>query len=198
MGHGVRSALTATLCVGSLRNARRAGASLTEQAAAADDAMRTYAPDSFATGLLARADLRDGILGVVNAGHPAPFLVRSTDVTILELPVDRPFGLNDGEYHENQLQMQPDDRFVMVTNGMLERRAASLQFVELLDQTRALHPREATRFLADAVLGVAGPTLLDDAVILVLDWHGPHEHRESRAGADRRQKPAGPTLFLRG
>lgn len=31
MGHGVGSALTATLCVGSLRNTRRQGASLVEQ-----------------------------------------------------------------------------------------------------------------------------------------------------------------------
>ena len=32
MGHGVNSALTATLCVGSLRNTRRQGGSLLEQA----------------------------------------------------------------------------------------------------------------------------------------------------------------------
>jgi serine phosphatase RsbU (regulator of sigma subunit) len=39
MGHGVASALAATLCVGSLRNTRRQGASLLDQAAAANTAM---------------------------------------------------------------------------------------------------------------------------------------------------------------
>jgi len=69
---------------------------------------------------------------------------------------------------------------------MLERRAATLPLIELLGQTRALHPRETTRYLADAVLGVAGPQLADDATILVLDWHGHREHRDSRTGADHR------------
>jgi hypothetical protein len=76
MGHGVASALTATLCVGSLRNSRRAGASLLEQAAAADTAMRAHAKDSFVTGLLGRVDLRTGVLGLINAGHVLPLLIR--------------------------------------------------------------------------------------------------------------------------
>jgi serine phosphatase RsbU (regulator of sigma subunit) len=185
MGHGVASALTATLCVGSLRNARHAGASLVEQAAAADHAVRSYAEKSFVTGLLGRADLHSGIVGFVNAGHPAPILIRSADITTLELPADRPFGLNaNREYRQTDLQLEPGDRLVIVTDGMLERRAATLPLIKLLDQTRALHPRETTRYLADAVLGVAGPELADDATILVIDWHGQDEHRDSRAGAN--------------
>jgi serine phosphatase RsbU (regulator of sigma subunit) len=187
MGHGVASALTASLCVGSLRNARRAGASPVAQAAAADQAMRDYAKDSFVTGLLGRADLRSGILGLVNAGHPAPILIRSADIATVTLPIDRPFGLNaDREYHQTDVQLEPGDRLVVVTDGMLERRAANLPLIELVAQTRALHPRETTRYLADAVLGVAGPKLADDATILVLDWHGQDEHRDSHAGANRR------------
>ena len=66
MGHGVASALTATLCVGSLRNSRRAGSSLLEQAAAANVALFEHASgtvaESFSTGLLGRLDLRTGCL----------------------------------------------------------------------------------------------------------------------------------------
>ena len=61
---------------------------------------------------------------------------------------------------------------MLVTDGMLERSAAALDLVEEITQTRALHPREATRRLADNVLEVAGPDLADDATLLVLDWHG--------------------------
>ena len=89
MGHGVTSALTATLCVGSLRNSRRAGLSLEEQAAAADAAMHAYGENSFVTGLLGRVDLRTGVLGLVNAGHVPPFLIRGGAITRLA-PVGQP------------------------------------------------------------------------------------------------------------
>ncbi|HVU91974.1 MAG TPA: GAF domain-containing SpoIIE family protein phosphatase [Jatrophihabitans sp.] len=187
MGHGVSSALLATLCVGSLRNSRRAGASLTEQAAAADAAMAANAQGSFVTGLLGRVDLQTGVLQLVNAGHVLPLLVRGGDITEVALPVDLPFGLN-GErgYRHTELPLEPGDRFVIVTDGMLERGAVELPLAELLDQTRGRHPREATRRLADAVIEIAGPRLADDATILVIDWHGGHgRDRDSRAGADR-------------
>lgn len=62
MGHGVGAALTATLCVGALRGARRAGSSLPEQAvhtnhAAAEHSLSSDNED-FVTGLLGRLDLR--------------------------------------------------------------------------------------------------------------------------------------------
>jgi serine phosphatase RsbU (regulator of sigma subunit) len=188
MGHGVPSALTATLCVGSLRNARRGGASLIAQAFGADEAVRAYGNDAFVTGLIGCVDLNRGVLGLVNAGHVPPFLMRGERITQLQLPVDLPFGLNAGrDYRRTDLRLEPGDRFVIVTDGMLERRAAALPFTELLEQARALHPREATRHLADAVLEVAGPQLADDATIFVLDWHGQHgRQRDSRAGSDRR------------
>jgi len=52
MGHGVDSALIATLCVGSLRNSRRQGLDLTSAAARADDdiAQHIREGEGFATG----------------------------------------------------------------------------------------------------------------------------------------------------
>ena len=48
-----------------------------------------------------------------------------------------------------------------------------------------LHPREAVRVLADAVLDAAGPTLADDATLLIVDWYGDHPQlRRTGAGAD--------------
>ncbi len=44
MGHTVESALLATLVVGALRNARRRGAGLIEQAQSAHEALLAYAP----------------------------------------------------------------------------------------------------------------------------------------------------------
>jgi serine phosphatase RsbU (regulator of sigma subunit) len=188
MGHGVASALAATLCVSSLRNARRRGASLVDQAAAADAAMRLHAPQSFVTGTLGRLDLHTGVLEMVNAGHVLPLLQRGADITPVTLPVDLPFGLTaDRSYHRTEVQLQAGDRLVFVTDGMLERRAAGVPLRDVLQQTRGLHPREATRRLNDVVIEVVGPQLEDDATTLVLDWHGPERRqRDSRSGADRR------------
>src|SRR3954463_11159085 len=58
MGHSVDSALLATLVVGALRNARRGGAGLVEQAQCAHDALLDHAePGGFVTGQLVRVDL---------------------------------------------------------------------------------------------------------------------------------------------
>jgi Stage II sporulation protein E (SpoIIE) len=190
VGHGVQSALTATLCVSSLRNARRRGGSLIEQAAAANEALIDNAPDrsSFATGLLGRLDLRTGLLAVVNAGHPVPLLVRDGVAQFVALPVNRPFGvLPDKTYRASHLELQPGDRLVLLTDGMQERGAAALDLPGRLRHLSALHPRELVRVLGDLVLDVAGPngTLPDDACLLILDWHGGHgDTRDTVSGAD--------------
>ena len=190
MGHGVASALTATLCVGSLRNTRRQGASLLAQAAAANTAVVEHAAASgaelFATGMLGRLDLNTGVLAIVNAGHVAPYLHRAETTTPVTLPVDVPFGMfADTTYRSTDLVLEPGDRLVMVTDGMLEHDAARLDLMEAISRTRALHPREATRVLTDMVLKLSQGALDDDVTLMVLDWHGHHGNlRRTTAGAE--------------
>ncbi|WP_246606417.1 PP2C family protein-serine/threonine phosphatase [Paractinoplanes toevensis] len=188
VGHGVHSALTATLCVSGLRNARRRGASLLEQAQAANQAIIDNRPGGslFATGLLGRLHLATGLLDVVNAGHPAPLLVRGGAVSPVALAVNRPFGvLADRSYRADQLRLLPGDRLVLLTDGMLERGAAGLDLPARLRELTTLHPREVVRVLGDLVLEIAGPALPDDACLLILDWYGGHGHtRSTAAGAD--------------
>jgi serine phosphatase RsbU (regulator of sigma subunit) len=190
MGHGVAAALNATLCVGSLRNARSEGASLLGQVALTNTALVEHAVNAgledFVTGLVGRVDLRTGSLEMVNAGHVAPYLARGPDVTALDLQVDLPLGLfPDAAYRSSSQSLQPGDRLVLVTDGMLERNAAHVDLEAAIQDTRALHPREAVRALADRTLVATGRDLKDDATILCLDWHGGHgAHRHSSHGAD--------------
>ena len=197
MGHGVASALTATLCVGSLRNTRRLGGSVVGQAVAANLALFEHATDSgaesFATGMLGRLDLTTGTLAMVNAGHVAPYLCRAGTTTAVPLPVDVPFGMfAETAYQSTDVALQPGDRLVMVTDGMLERDAADLDLIEEITLTRALHPRETTRQLTDMVLALSGAALSDDATLLVLDWHGDHGNdRRTSSGAEQLRASAG-------
>ena len=191
MGHGVAAALSATLCVGSLRNTRNEGASLLEQVASANTALAEHATGSgiedFVTGLVGRLDLRTGAMELVNAGHVSPYLGRGDAVTVIELPVDLPLGLfADTTYRGTELVLHPGDRLVLVTDGMLERNAAGLDLAQEIADTRTLHPREAVRALADRVLDVTGDVLTDDATVLCVDWHGGHgRERTTVHGANR-------------
>ncbi|WP_374967853.1 PP2C family protein-serine/threonine phosphatase [Terrabacter sp. BE26] len=191
VGHGVSSALTATLCVGSLRNTRRMGGSLEDQASDAHFILfqqtASGASDHFATGLVGRVDLTTGMLSLVNAGHVAPYLSRDGSASEVSLTPDLPFGMFlETQYRRIELALRPGDRLVLVTDGMLERNAASLDLCEEITRTRSLHPREASRRLTAMVLERCDQVLADDATVMVLDWYGEHgQARRTSAGAEQ-------------
>ena len=196
MGHEEQAALLATLLVAALRNSRRAGAGLIEQAARANTAVTEHAwADEFVTGQLLRVDLATGSAAIVNAGHPSPLLLRGGVVRPVPLATDLPFGmLPETGYRSQSLTLEPGDRLILLTDGMLERNAADLDLAALLADTRGLHPRETVQELMRAVDRAAGGALRDDATTFCLDWYGgPAEEREAEAGADpRRASPSRP------
>jgi serine phosphatase RsbU (regulator of sigma subunit) len=68
MGHDTESALLATLLLGALRGARRAGHDIAEQARRAHQALLDH-ERGMATGQLLRISLESGRVQLVNAGH---------------------------------------------------------------------------------------------------------------------------------
>ncbi|MFD6891129.1 PP2C family protein-serine/threonine phosphatase [Streptomyces sp. NPDC059957] len=190
MGHDVDAALLATLVIGALRRARREGADLAEQARQADQAMRDNGRSGFVTGQLLRISLLDGNAEFVNAGHPWPLRMRDGKVQEIVPKVDRPFGINihpsqPNTYRVQALDLRPGDRLIMLTDGMLERHAESLDLADLIIRTRELHPREAARTLIGAIVAAGNGHLDDDATVMCLDWHGTHHaERDAANGAD--------------
>jgi serine phosphatase RsbU (regulator of sigma subunit) len=175
MGHGVASALTATLCVGSLRNSRRRHLSLRAQADAANAAVEANAGavGSYVTAVLGRLDLRTGVCALLNAGHVRPILIRGGEPAEVMLPRNFPLGMfADAVYDTGEVLLRPDDRLVLFTDGMRERDAAGIDLSGQLKAVAGMHPREAVRSLADTVVDLAGPVLADDAALLIVDWHG--------------------------
>jgi serine phosphatase RsbU (regulator of sigma subunit) len=195
MGHSLRSALLATLAVGALRNTRRRGATLVEQARHAHDALVEYAHyDGYVTGQLVRIDLVAQTARILNAGHPRPFRLREGHVAEMALAADQPFGATpDASWTPQELPLQAGDRLLFLTDGMLERNAEGLDVRTLLRVTAHLHPREAIQHLTYAVLDAVGGELEDDATALCLDWHGgPQGDRIAHAGAEHRVQRAPP------
>ncbi|MEU3465424.1 PP2C family protein-serine/threonine phosphatase [Streptomyces sp. NPDC006733] len=186
VGHDVQAALMATLLVGALRRSRRAGGDLADQARQADEAMREHAGQGYVTGQLLRISLIDGTTEFVNAGHPWPLRLRDGRVQEITPKVDMPFGFPVAHtYRVQSLDLRPGDRLVMLTDGMLERNAASLDLPDLIVRTRELHPREAARALIAAIVSANDGHLQDDATVMCLDWHGlGHSERDAATGAD--------------
>ncbi|WP_461120434.1 PP2C family protein-serine/threonine phosphatase [Saccharothrix stipae] len=185
VGHDVASALTATLLVGALRRARRAGGDLAEQARQANQALLDHGGGSLATGLLLRVDLGEGGVELVNAGHPAPLLLRDGVVAPIDLEIDLLFGVNPYAYRVQRLNLAPGDRLVLLTDGMVERDAARADLPALLRATDGLHAREVVRAVTRAVRQACRDHLRDDATVLCLDWHGTgRTERRADNGAD--------------
>src|SRR5215218_8548033 len=187
MGHEVGAAVLATVLVGALRNARRAGVNLSEQARLANEGLHGFAcRGGFVTGQLARIDLRRETATIVNAGHPSPLRLRGGRVEPVALRPDPPFGILPGHAYQVQpLPLIPGDRLMFLTDGMLERNVADVDLGALLVAGAEMHPREAVQNVVQAILEAAGGELKDDAAALCLDWHGgPPRERTSNSGAD--------------
>jgi serine phosphatase RsbU (regulator of sigma subunit) len=141
------------------------------------------------TGVIGRIDLRAGSAELINAGHVVPYLARGPRPARLDLPVNLPLGLfGDTAFCAARLDLRPGDRLVFLTDGMVERNAVGIDFPEAIAETRALHPREAVRALADRVLQATDNDLNDDATVLCLDWHGGHgRDRNTHHGAEQKR-----------
>ena len=187
MGHDVDAAVLATVLVGALRNARRAGVGLGEQARLANDGLHAFTRGSaFVTGQVVRIDLTQETATVVNAGHPSPLRLRGGRVEPVAMKADPPFGIVQGhEYGVQALPLEPGDRLFFITDGMLERNVSSVDLPALLAAGEQMHPREAVQRLVQTIREEAGGELKDDAAAMCLDWHGgPPRSRTSDSGSD--------------
>lgn len=178
MGHGLTGAMVSNLGVAVLRNTRRQGCSLRQQARSANIAVHDqFDGHAFLTNLTLRIDRRDGSAAALNAGHSHAFLLRDRAVESIEPPSDLPLGMfPDSDYTEHPLQFRRGDRLLLLTDGVLEaspdggREFGDRRVATLLRDTAACEPFEAVRKLISAVLSHRSGPLRDDATAVCIDY----------------------------
>ncbi|GAA4620225.1 PP2C family protein-serine/threonine phosphatase [Actinoallomurus vinaceus] len=182
MGHGLNAAVLATVAIGAYRHARRADIGLAELYAFMDAAVdEQFGPDHFVTAQMARLDVRSGVLRWVNAGHPAPLLIRDHRVVqALESPGTLPVGFGGDEPQIGEEELRRGDRVLFFTDGLVEEHeSGGEQFGEkrLIDFIeRAGRPsegiQEMARRLSHALMRERGGVTSDDATLFLLEWRG--------------------------
>ncbi|MGN9778675.1 PP2C family protein-serine/threonine phosphatase [Micromonospora sp. H33] len=180
VGHGLPAVLTTSVALSALRAARRAAADLVGQARAVDAAIAGQWTDArFVTAVLAEFDTDTGALRYVNAGHPAPVLLRQgRAVQTLAEGRRLPLGLRNDRTDVAHVRLEPGDRLLLHTDGVTEARdtAGDLFGLPRLADLAERHIRsglpgpETLRRISHAVSGYqAGPTR-DDATLLLVEW----------------------------
>ncbi|MHB1777181.1 MAG: PP2C family protein-serine/threonine phosphatase [Acidimicrobiales bacterium] len=178
MGHGLPAAILSSLATAAMRNTRRNGGAIEEQAASVNAAIAAHlGPEAFATGLLVEVDLVTGAACAVNAGHPPAIRLRGGRVVEHELAPQLPFGMfADVTYTTTGFDLAPGDRVILASDGIAEATDPSgaafgtSRLAELTVATAGDQPVDVVRRVIADVVRHRSTNLADDATVVCLDW----------------------------
>jgi len=184
VGHGIAAVLMSVAAINGLRNARRDGANLISTYLAVSRIIEgQFPPGTFVTAQFGSLALGTGELTWINAGHPLPLLVRDgTFIGPVPCAPSMPLGLGDRVEEIRTTSLQPGDRLLFHTDGVIETRTpdgvefgadrlADHLVRATLDQTP---PPETVRRIIQSVMTHNDAHLVDDATLLLVDYLGPH------------------------
>ncbi|MCW2676080.1 MAG: protein serine/threonine phosphatase [Modestobacter sp.] len=190
VGHGLPAALLASVAVSAYRHARRNMLDLPDIAVEINAVIAAqFGASQFATAVIARLDIDTGRLRWINAGHPAPLIVRGSSlVQPPHCPPSRPLGLQESKPACCETRLEPGDRLVLYTDGIIEARSPAGEFFgeqRLADFISAAaaagNPApETVRRLMRHLLSHQAGQLQDDASIVVLEWRTGTERQRQR------------------
>ncbi|MFF4456891.1 PP2C family protein-serine/threonine phosphatase [Streptomyces goshikiensis] len=183
MGHGLDAAVMATVAIGAYRHARRVFVSLAEKYTYMDDAIsRQFGPDHFVTAQLMHLNVATGELELVNAGHPAPLLIRDGKVVRqLESATTLPVGFGGEEPRIREHTLQQGDRVLCYTDGIIEEHVTGgeqfgeerlIRCVNRLGEKPSEGMRADLRRLSHTLKSERGGHTSDDATLFMIEWRG--------------------------
>ncbi|MGI5166423.1 PP2C family protein-serine/threonine phosphatase [Spirillospora sp. CA-253888] len=181
MGSGTDAAALTHLAVSALRNARRSGADIVEQAALADQTLYAHHRGArHVATLLLDFELATGRVRVIDAGSPRLYRLRGNVTEALDFEAQLPLGMfGDANYAVEEFTVEPGDRLIVVSDGVHGAESAAgelygnVALLQALRDTRLQNPPEAVRTFIRHFLdyhGDAEPK--DDAVVVCVDWTG--------------------------
>ena len=125
-GTGPTAAGLGAAALGAVRAARRSGHGLEQALQATHETVRRLGnPDFYVTALVARWRAATSTFTWVNCGHPHAYLADvDGNVDELEGPIHPPLGTTDEEptFTPIERQLAPDERLILVTDGITQRR----------------------------------------------------------------------------
>ncbi|MFE9251407.1 PP2C family protein-serine/threonine phosphatase [Streptomyces sp. NPDC007088] len=181
MGEGIEASLLTSLAVNALRNARRAGLSLADQACLTDQAVYGHHQGSVHLSmLLLRFDLLTGDVEIVDAGSPQMWLQRDGVAEQVELEAQLPLGMfEDTPYTAQNFRVRPGDRLFFFSDGVYDavspsgERYSERALAAAMTGTRLLPPAQVPYAVLNELAGHRGSRDQDDdAMVICLDWHG--------------------------
>lgn len=184
MGQGIEASLLTNLGINALRNARRAGLSLADQAALADQAVYAhYRGQAHLSVLMLDLDLRGGRLKVVDAGSPQMLRLRGRSVTSVDFEAQLPLGMfEETDYVAQEFDIEPGDRLIFASDGVYSvaapggERYGERALARAIVSTSLLPAAEVPRAVLRELSGHRGtPVADDDALVACLDWFGPQQ-----------------------
>jgi serine phosphatase RsbU (regulator of sigma subunit) len=181
MGEGIEASLLTNLAINALRNARRAGISIADQAALADQAVYAhYQGRCYLSVLMFDFDLAAGRATVVDAGSPELWRLRDGSVERVSFEAQLPLGMfEETDYVAQDFDVEPGDRLVFVSDGVHAVASpkgeayGEAALARAMHSTRLLPAAEVPRAILRELTGHRGETVPeDDALVVCLDWHG--------------------------
>ncbi|MEU9130799.1 PP2C family protein-serine/threonine phosphatase [Kitasatospora sp. NPDC048540] len=194
MGHGLDAAVMATVAIGAYRHSRRSGIALAETYAFMDTAIAgQFGPEQFVTAHMMQLDVASGRLQWVNAGHPAPLLIRDHDVVQqLKGPTTLPVGFGGEQPRISEQLLQRGDRVLFFTDGLVEEHLAGgeqfgeEQLIDVVTRVGRAHVglRSTVRALSHTLKQARGGATSDDATLFLVEWRGGSADHLATAGWD--------------
>ncbi|MEV7890732.1 SpoIIE family protein phosphatase [Streptomyces sp. NPDC002817] len=190
MGHGLNSAAM----MGQLRTAVQTMAALDLPPAQLlrnlDDLAQRLGDNYLATCLYAVYDPIASELHIANAGHIPPVIVHAEDgrSELLDLPTGAPIGVGGVAFESVRVRVQPGDRLVMCTDGLVEVRGEDIGVGLAALCESAAHPAASMDDACDTIIRVLNTRggRKDDVALLMSRLNGiePDDVAEWRLSPD--------------
>ncbi|MET9392043.1 PP2C family protein-serine/threonine phosphatase [Streptomyces sp. NPDC006624] len=181
MGEGIEASLLTNLAINALRNARRAGLAIDDQAALADQAVYAhYRGRCYLSVLMLDFDLATGRVRAVDAGSPRLLRLRSGTVERVDFDAQLPLGMfEETDYVAQEFTAEPGDRLIFVSDGVYGVASpggetyGEAELARAIQSTRLLPAAEVPRAVLRELTGHRGEAVPgDDALVVCLDWRG--------------------------